>query len=109
MRARLLPLAILACCFVAGRVASAQIPAPDGTQSRSAQPTTEVEIAPDPPQAEPGTTDAVGPSEVFVAVGEAPAPKPEPTEAAPATGLDPTRTAETLTNAVLNASGGWDP
>jgi soluble lytic murein transglycosylase-like protein len=106
MRARLLSPAVLVCCLSTPFVAPAQTPAPGGRAPREEAPrqTTEVEIA---PASDTRVFDAPAPAEVFAAVGEA--PKPEPEAARPAGAIDPTRTAETLTNAVLNANGGWDP
>lgn len=101
---RSLPIAALVCC-VAWSTAHGQIPTPNGVQPRSQ----EVEIAPVEAVVEPAaeTEQPPEPAVVFAAVGVAPAPQPE---AAPAgVVLDPTRTAETLTNAVLNAANGWDP
>jgi hypothetical protein len=111
MRVRSLSLAVLVCCLVAPAVATAQTPVPTGTQPPSdGLRTTEVVVAPDPqPDGAAAADEAPEPSVVFAAVGEAPAPEPEPATAVPAGAIDPTRMTETLTNSVLNASGGWDP
>jgi soluble lytic murein transglycosylase-like protein len=108
MRCRTLPLAALLCCVVVGPGALAQIPAPSGVQPRAERPVVlEVEIA--PAAADAPDVEAPPPSEVFAAVGEAPARTTEPEPAPAGAMLDPTRTAETFTNAVLNAATGWDP
>lgn len=107
MRARLLSSAVLVCCLTAPFVAMAQTPAPGAMAPRDeTQQTIEVEIAP-VRAPETQAVEAPAPSEVFAAIGEA--PRPEPEDARPAGAIDPTRTAETFTNAVLSANGGWDP
>jgi soluble lytic murein transglycosylase-like protein len=111
MRVRSLTLALLACSFAVPGVVVAQTPTPGGVQRHDEQRTVEVTIAPE--QSPAPQSDAVEPptaSEVFIAVGEAPAPKPAVNaDAAQPSQLDPTHTVETITNSVLNANGGWDP
>lgn len=107
MRVRFVPLAAVIFCLAAGHTTFAQTPARVAVQPRPSETMTEVEIAPAPVSDE--TVEAPPPSEVFAAVGEAPAPAPKPETVAAGAMLDPTRTAETFTNAVLNAGTGWDP
>ncbi len=108
MRAHRLSLAALVCCLSTPLVMHAQTPAPGGMQRSDGSGTTEVVIAPAATLVVESAEEAPMAVEVFEAVGVRPAPL-EPETKPVGLSLDPTRTVETMTNAVLNAKGDWDP
>ncbi len=108
MRAHRLSLAALVCCLSTPLVMHAQTPAPGGIQRGDGSGTTEIVIAPAATLVVESAEEAPVAVEVFEAVGVRPAPI-EPETKPVGLSLDPTRTVETMTNAVLNAKGDWDP
>lgn len=108
MRAHRLSLAALVCCLSTPLVMHAQTPAPGGMQRGDGSGTTEIVIAPAAALVVESAEEAPVAVEVFEAVGVRPVAA-EPETKPVGLSLDPTRTVETMTNAVLNAKGDWDP